>query len=76
MGPDEVLFREGDRLAELNILLTGFVAETHGKNGENALTDVIGPVAPIGFASAMLGAASPTGARTVKARQAQRLLVP
>ena len=65
LGPDEVLFREGDRLAELNILLAGYVAESHGKNGENAMTDVIGPVTPIGFASAMLGKASPTGARTI-----------
>ncbi|HXA23296.1 MAG TPA: hypothetical protein VNW90_13465 [Acetobacteraceae bacterium] len=55
----------GDRMAELNILLAGFVPETHGKMGENAMTDVIGPVAPIGFASAMLGEASPTGARTI-----------
>ena len=65
LGPDEVLFREGDQIAELNILLAGFVAETHGKNGENAMADVIGPVGPIGFASAILGAASPTGARTI-----------
>ena len=65
VGADEVLFREGDRLAELNILLSGFVAETHGGNDENAITDVIGPVGPIGFASAMLGKASPTGARTI-----------
>ena len=65
LGPDEVLFREGDRLAELNILLAGFVAETHGRTDEDAITDVIGPVGPIGFASAMLGAASPTGARTI-----------
>lgn len=61
LGPDEVLFREGDRLAEFNILLAGYVAETHGKNGENAMTDIIGPIAPIGFASAMLDAPSPTG---------------
>jgi CRP/FNR family transcriptional regulator, transcriptional activator FtrB len=65
VGADEVLFREGDRLAEFNILLSGFVAETHGRNDENAITDVIGPVGPIGFASAMLGMASPTGARTI-----------
>jgi CRP/FNR family transcriptional activator FtrB len=65
LGSDEVLFREGDRLAELNILLAGFVAETHGGNGEHAITDIIGPVSPIGIASAMLGTASPTGARTI-----------
>ena len=65
LGPDEVLFREGDQLAELNILLAGFVAETQGRNDENAMANVIGPVGPIGFASTMLGAASPTGARTI-----------
>jgi CRP/FNR family transcriptional activator FtrB len=65
LGPEEVLFREGDQPAELNILLSGFVAETQGKNGENATTDIIGPVTPIGFASAVLGAALPTGARTI-----------
>jgi CRP-like cAMP-binding protein len=65
LGPDEVLFGEGDQLAELNILLAGFVAETHGGNRENAMTDIIGPAGPIGFASALLGAASPTGARTI-----------
>jgi CRP-like cAMP-binding protein len=65
LGPDEILFREGDRLAELNILLAGFVAETQGRSGETAITDIIGPDRPIGFASAMLGAASPTGARTI-----------
>jgi CRP/FNR family transcriptional activator FtrB len=65
LGQDEVLFREGDQLAELNILLAGFVAETHGRNGENAMTDVIGPVRPIGFASALIGTTSPTGARTI-----------
>jgi CRP-like cAMP-binding protein len=74
LGPDEVLFREGDQMAELNILLAGFVTETHCKNGANALTDVIGPVMPIGFASAMLGAASPTGARTITS--ARLIIIP
>ena len=74
LGPDEVLFREGDQLAELNILLAGFVAETQGGNDENAITDIIGPVGPIGFASAMLGTASPTGARTITA--ARLIVIP
>jgi CRP-like cAMP-binding protein len=65
LGPDEVLFRAGDRLEELNILLAGFVTETHPHQGSDAFTDVIAPVRPIGFASAMLGAASPAGATTV-----------
>ena len=65
VGPDEELFREGDRLDELHILLAGFVTETHAHHDGDALTDVVAPVRPIGFASAMLGAASPTGARTI-----------
>jgi CRP/FNR family transcriptional activator FtrB len=65
VGPDEVIFREGDRLEGLHILLTGFVTETHAHHDGDAFTDVISPVGPIGFASAMLGAASPTGARTI-----------
>src|SRR2546423_11800308 len=74
VGPDEVLFREGDRLEELDILLAGFVTETHAQAGRTALTDVIAPVSPIGFASAMLGAASPTGARTVTS--ARLIIIP
>src|SRR4051794_25198077 len=65
VGPDEELFREGDRLDELHILLAGFVTETHAHHDGDAFTDVVAPVRPIGFASAMLGAASPTGARTI-----------
>jgi CRP-like cAMP-binding protein len=67
LGPDEVLFREGEPLAELNIVLSGFVGETHGRNGETAIADVIGPGRPVGFAAAMLGTPSPTGARTITA---------
>ncbi len=65
VGPDEVLFREGDRLEDLNILLAGLVTETHVQAGAAAPTDVIAPVRPLGFAAAMLGVASPTGARTI-----------
>ena len=65
VGPDEALFREGDRLEGLHILLTGFVSETHAHHDGDAFTDVISPIGLIGFASAMLGVASPTGARTI-----------
>ena len=74
LGPDETLFQEGDRLEQFHILLTGFVVETRGQLGKTALTDVIAPVNPIGFASAMLGAASPTGARTVTS--ARLIIIP
>jgi CRP/FNR family transcriptional regulator, transcriptional activator FtrB len=65
VGPDEILFREGDRLLELNILLAGFVTETNLQDGEDCLVDIIGPIRPIGFAASMLGGVAPTGARTV-----------
>ena len=65
LGADEMLFREGEPLTELNIVLSGFVGETHGRNGETAIADVIGPGRPVGFASAMLGVPPPTGARTI-----------
>jgi CRP-like cAMP-binding protein len=65
VGPDEQLFREGDRLDDLHILLAGFVTETHAHHDGDVFTDVVSPVTPIGFAAAMLGAASPTGARTI-----------
>jgi CRP-like cAMP-binding protein len=47
VGPDELLFREGDAPDGLNILLTGYVtmSRAHGEGGE-ALTDVVGPVRP------------------------------
>jgi CRP/FNR family transcriptional activator FtrB len=65
VGPNEVLFRQGEPLEELNILLSGFVAATRGRPGGDAFTDVIGPTRPLGFAAAMRGTASPNGARTV-----------
>jgi CRP/FNR family transcriptional activator FtrB len=65
VGPDEVLFREGDQLEELNIVLSGFVAETRARQAGDAFTNVIGPVRPLGFAAAMLGIPSPDGARTM-----------
>ncbi len=66
VGPDEVLFREGELLQELNILVSGFVAETRGRRqGDHAFVDVLGPTRPLGFAAAMRGRPSPTGARTM-----------
>jgi CRP-like cAMP-binding protein len=74
VGPDEVLFRAGEQLDELNILLAGFVAETSAHQGAEAFTDVVAPVRPLGFAAALLGGASPTGARTVTS--ARLIVVP
>ena len=65
VGPDETLYRQGDRLDALHILLAGTIAETHADAYENALTDIISPIAPIGFAQSILGAVSATGAKTI-----------
>jgi CRP/FNR family transcriptional activator FtrB len=65
VGPDEVLFQEGEQLGELNILLSGFVIETRRRRGDNVFANVVAPVGPLGFAAAMRGTASPTGARTM-----------
>lgn len=65
IGPDEDLFQAGDQLGELNILIAGFVSETYPHRDGHAFTDVIAPVRPIGFAPALLGTISPTGARTI-----------
>ena len=66
-GPNEELFRAGEPLQVLSILLAGFVAETHIDLGREVVIDVIAPVAPIAFSAALAGKTSPTGARTVTA---------
>jgi CRP/FNR family transcriptional activator FtrB len=73
-GPDEVLFAQGDQLADLHILTTGYVAETRHKSGADALTDIVPPGQPVALAPAMLGIATPTGARTLTS--ARLILVP
>jgi CRP-like cAMP-binding protein len=74
VGPDEALFRQGERLEALHILLAGHVAEMHAHREGDAFTDVIGPVSPIGFAPTLLGLATPTGARTITS--ARLILIP
>jgi CRP/FNR family transcriptional activator FtrB len=64
-GPDEVLFYPGDRLQQVHILVRGFVTETRDHREDEAFTDVVVPVTPLGLAPALLDVASPTGARTI-----------
>jgi len=66
VGPDEVLFREGDAPEGLNILLSGYVtmSRVQGEGGE-ALTDVVGPVRPLAFATVLLGLPAEVAAKTV-----------
>jgi CRP-like cAMP-binding protein len=74
-GPGEVLFDEGDRTDQLNILLTGYITTARAQpGGGGALTDVIVPIRAIGFAAAMLGVATPFAARTVTS--ARLIIIP
>jgi len=66
IGPGETLFEEGDRRGELNILTSGYVMTTQAQpEGGEAITDVIAPVRPLAFASALLDRPATVGARTV-----------
>jgi CRP/FNR family transcriptional activator FtrB len=66
LGPDEVLFRPGDQVDELNVLLTGCVVTTYGpSSADDNEADVVEPVRPIGLTAALLGGSAPFGARTV-----------
>ena len=55
LGPDEVLFREGDQVNELNILISGYAVTTRSQpDGDGAVIDVVEPIAPIGLPAALL----------------------
>jgi CRP-like cAMP-binding protein len=74
-GPSELLFKEGDPSDNLHILLSGYVATARAQpNGGDTATDVIKPVAVIGFAPALLGVAAPSTARTVTS--ARLIIIP
>jgi CRP-like cAMP-binding protein len=67
LGPREVLFREGDQVTELNILISGYAVTTWLQPGGNdgAIVDVVEPIKPIGLPAALFGGASPFGAQTI-----------
>lgn len=66
IGPGEVLFRNGDRLDDFHILLSGFIALTNSRgNGQDSVTGIAAPVKPLAFAASLRGDPAPTGARTV-----------
>jgi CRP-like cAMP-binding protein len=67
LGPDEPLFREGDLLEELNVLISGYVTTTRLQpNGDDTL-DLVEPIRPIALPVALRGGPAPFGARTVTA---------
>jgi CRP/FNR family transcriptional activator FtrB len=65
VGPDEVLFRQGERPRELTVLTAGFVAETAASRTGEAVIGVASPPAPLAFAAAMLGMPTGSGARSI-----------
>ena len=66
LGANEVLFRQGDQVNELNILTAGYAVTTQSQpDGDDAVVDVVEPITPIGLPTALLGGASPIGSRTV-----------
>lgn len=77
VGPNEVLFRPGDRLTELNFLVTGQVGLTHPqRRGELAMIDVLSPVRPLGLPAALLELPAPVGAQTLSSARLIVLQVP
>jgi CRP/FNR family transcriptional activator FtrB len=68
LGPDEPLFREGDHLDELNVLISGHAITTClQSNGSDIAADVIAPIRPIALPEALRGGLAPFGARTATA---------
>jgi CRP/FNR family transcriptional activator FtrB len=69
LGPNEPLFREGDHLEELNILISGYVVITTSlqANGDDTPADLIEPIRPIALPEALRGGPAPFGARTATA---------
>ena len=66
VGPDEVLLREGEVAAELNVLIAGYVVATQVQPDEvELLTDVLAPVTPLCLSAAALGRPAVVGIRTV-----------
>jgi CRP-like cAMP-binding protein len=65
-GPGEPLFRSGDLLGELHVLLTGQIGATCPYSGaDDALIDVVLPVRPLCLPAALLGLPAPVGAHTL-----------
>jgi CRP-like cAMP-binding protein len=75
VGAAETLLRQGEPADVLNILISGHVTMARAEpGGGDALTGVISPIRPIGFAAALLGVASPITARTATA--ARLIVIP
>ncbi len=68
VGPDDILYREGDAVAELNVLTAGYVGATRlHPNGAAVLADAILPARPLSLPVALLGMPAPAGMRMLTA---------
>ena len=68
VGPDDILYSEGDTVAEINVLTAGYVGATRlNPNGSVVLADVILPVRPLSLPVALLGKPAPAGMRMLTA---------
>jgi CRP/FNR family transcriptional activator FtrB len=78
LGPDDLLFREGDHLEELNVLISGYVVITTGlqANGDDTPADLIEPIRPIALTVAFRGGPVPFGARAATASRVIMIAVP
>ena len=66
IGPGEVLFTEGDPADQLYILQSGYVTICRMQaDGGEALTDIVGAVRPLAFATVLLDLPAQFGAKTV-----------
>ena len=66
VGPDEELFRAGEIVQELTVLVVGLIGAVFPRpGGGQAMLDVLQPVRPLWLAATLLGLPSPAGARTV-----------
>ena len=74
VGPGEVLYREGERLDALHVLVDGYVAETTSNSKETPITDVIAPVTPIDLPSIILDI--PTASATMTITSTRIVLLP
>ena len=66
LRPRRTPLREGDRLEELNILISGYAITTWSQpNGDDTAADLVEPIKPIALPVVLRGGPAPFGARTV-----------
>lgn len=67
LGPGEPVFRQGETLARVHVILAGQVELVREAEGRETALDLLGPGGLPGFAASLLGTPPATGARTATA---------